>query len=204
MGFWSAIGNAVKGVVTAPQKAVRGLGRLARGHFREGLGDLGGAASGASSVLHLLPGVGTGAAAAIGSAGEALQGLTRKAGGGFEGDIMVPEINGPVGNARVNGGLSNFLDNMDSEGPGGMLDSIKDFALSKKGLTAGLALAGLLDQRSRRKQAEAYNQQRLNTLMAALTKAEGQMDERQAMGSQANASLLAALSQPGFLSSQLR
>lgn len=61
---------AIWDVITKP---VRGVGRLLRGKFREGLGDIGSAAKTAAPLLHAIPGVGTGLAMGIGAAGGALE-----------------------------------------------------------------------------------------------------------------------------------
>ena len=68
-------------LLSIPQKAVRGIGRVARGKFKEGLGDIGSAAKGAAPLL-ALTGVGAPLALGIGAGGGALQGATDDGFGG--------------------------------------------------------------------------------------------------------------------------
>lgn len=70
MGFLKSIGNAIA-------RPVRGLGRIARGKFREGLHDIGSTAKLAAPVLGAT-GVGMPAAAGLGAIGGALKSGTRK------------------------------------------------------------------------------------------------------------------------------
>lgn len=208
MGFFGAIGNALKGavsgVVNAVPSAVRGLGRLARGKWREGLGDIGGAMSGASSVLHLLPGVGTTAAAGIGGAGQLLSSLTRPEGMLQAGDMgYIPDDQLVV---PISGGLTN------PRGPGAAmqgggqstLGKIGGFLKSPGGLAALAGLAGILDARSKRKAQQRMDQQKLDMLMAALTKSEKRQDMMDPAYGQSLANILGSLQDPGFLNQQLR
>lgn len=65
MSLWSAVKAAV-------YKPVRGIGRIARGHVREGLRDIGQGVKTAAPAIAFIPGVGLPAAAAIGAAGGVL------------------------------------------------------------------------------------------------------------------------------------
>lgn len=209
MGFFGAIGNALKGavsgVVNAVPNAVRGLGRLARGKWREGIGDIGGALTGASSVLHLLPGVGTGAAAGLGGAGELLgmlaqpgQEMLQPGNMGYMApeDLVVP----------ISGGLTN------PRGPGavvqpqgqGFMSKVGNFMKSPGGLAALAGLAGILDARSKRKAQQKMDQQKMDMLMAALTKSEKRQDMMDPAYAQSLANILGSLQDPGFLNQQLR
>lgn len=64
------IGGFFKGVGRAISRPVRGVGRMLRGNFREGLGDI---AHGAKYAAGFIPGVGPLAAAGIGAAAGALE-----------------------------------------------------------------------------------------------------------------------------------
>ena len=89
-------------------------------------------------------------------------------------------------------------------GGNGFLDSLKNFAFSEKGAAAGAALAGLYDQRKRRKQNEQSNQQRLDALVAALGRTEQQDRGNDPMRKASLAHMLQGLQNPGFLNQQLR
>jgi hypothetical protein len=66
MGFFSAIGKAIS-------RPVRGIGRIARGKFKEGLGDIGSGAKAAAPFLAATTGIGALPAIAMGAGGGALE-----------------------------------------------------------------------------------------------------------------------------------
>lgn len=226
----------IRDAVSGLSRGVRGIGRMFRGHFREGLGDLGAAASVAAPFL---PG-GALVRAGIGGLGALLGGesggtavvrglLGGRGAGNLRGDVtnilgrLFGGGGGGGGGGSGGGGPSGFdwlgegLDEVAGRGGGGgggILDRIGGLVRGVGGGSlgqgiarlGGLGLAGmnLYDSRQQRKSQEAFNQQRLDTLMAALGRSEEDMDARRAMGDKANAALTAALQRPGLLMSQLQ
>lgn len=87
MGFFGSLVDIVR-------KPLRGIGRIARGKFREGLSDIGAGAKAAAPAL-ALTGVGAPLALGIGAGGGALEGATKK-GAGF-GDVIGGAARGAAG-----------------------------------------------------------------------------------------------------------
>lgn len=193
-------------------KGVRGVGRLFRGKFSEGLGDIGSAASVAAPFL---PGGGlakagvAGLGALMGGKGlgtAATRAVTAGRGGNVQ-SILGRIFGGGGGGMQTPMSPMGYGTNGGGGGLGGILDAIgggnRMQALLRLG---GLGLAGyqMHDSSKRRASSEAFNQQRLDMLMAALGRSEEDMDRNREASTAANAALQEALRRPGILTSQLR
>lgn len=112
-------------IVDIVRKPIRGIGRIARGKFREGLSDIGAGAKAAAPAL-ALTGVGAPLALGIGAGGGALEGATKK-GAGF-GDV----IGGAAGGA-AGAGTGLALRGIGSRLLGGAGEAIDPFARAASG-----------------------------------------------------------------------
>lgn len=240
-------------------RGVRGVGRMFRGKFKEGLGDIGAAASVAAPFLpgglavragvgalgSLMGGGGVGeavtrgglgalGAGGIGSAagrakdavggrelgmsalGKLLGGGGGGGGGGSLHDIPEPGmidpltdgllVDGQGAGAGAGGGQGGRLQQLLALLDGGVKSAgggSRGQGLMRLG---GLGLMGaqLADSRKQRASAADFNQQRLDTVMAALEKGEAQSDARQPMGGASMQYIMEQLAKPGFLQTQLR
>jgi hypothetical protein len=90
--MWGRVKNAVS-------KPVRGIGRIARGKFREGMGDIGEGLEAAGPALHAIPGVGTAAAIGLQAGGAAMNRM------GQEG-ANFGSVAGSAGRGAAQGGAS--------------------------------------------------------------------------------------------------
>ena len=189
--------------------AVRGLGRLARGKWEEGLQDVGG---GLQVGAAFIPGLGPLAAGGIGALGGLMESggdlssalksglgagigkfgiskLSGLLGGGGAGGLQAPESDGGgfLGGAKdLLGGALDFLG-----GDGGKLGGLKNLA----GL--GLAGASVLDNRSKRKDAEKSNAAQMKLFQDFLGKAESAYDEKEPLRKKGQEALLKAVEQHG-------
>lgn len=202
MGFWGTLGKIATGIVDVVPKAVRGLGRLARGKFGEAAGDFGAALGNAAlPVSFINPAVGTalsGLSGGLNALAPKGQEMLQPGNMGYipPEDLVVP----------ISGGLTN------PRGPGAAmqpqgqstLGKIGGFLKSPGGIAALAGLAGILDARSKRKAQQKMDQQKLDMLMAALTKSEKRQDMMDPAYGQSLANILGSLQDPGFLNQQLR
>ena len=123
--MWGRLRNAVS-------RPVRGLGRIARGNVRQGLGDIGAGARAAAPVVAMVPGVGTLAAAGMGAAGGALE-RAGQSGANF-GSVLGGAAGGaaaPIA-SRVTSGVGSRLGGTAAGGDGGGF-----FGSMFRGLTGG-------------------------------------------------------------------
>lgn len=203
----SDLGGAAKGL--APVLSfVPGVGTLGAA----GIGALGGLMSGGLSgegAKAALQG-GLGGAMGIGrNEGLLKLGLGRLGGlgsllgggGGISGAMDGTEDIAQVANL---GGRQSTLGNILSGagrflgGDGSNMDAIRRLG----GL--GLGIGGILDSRSQRASAEAFQQKQLDTLMAALAKGEAQFDARAPLRDAGMQMLLSRLSAPSLIASQVK
>lgn len=215
MGFF----DSIKNVFSPVTDTVRGLGRIARGNFDEGFGDIkssvGANLSDIGALASVIPGIGQVAGAGLMAGGNLLGGqdkgltgeLGKLLGGGGRGDLAA------AGGAQA---LAQILGQGEGGGDGeGFLGSIGDI-LGKGADAAGGALstlgggnpligAGALalitkqlrEQSKARESAQEFNQKRLDTLSETLQKAEEQFDQRAPLRQGGQAGAINALASLG-------
>lgn len=202
------MGFSLKKLFSPVTNAVRGLGRIARGKFSEGLSDIGGAAKVAAPVLGLT-GVGLPIAALVGGAGGllkdkslggALGGAALGAGGSLAGSSgllgklgglgkSALNLGGKVGGALYNPGTA--TDGAAGGGAGGL--TMLGKLLLGGGMT-GLSMAGTAAQN---RSANQWNQGLLNLLTSGIGSAESGYQAKQGMRDAAYAAIARGLSGGG-------
>ena len=130
MAIWDAI-----------TKPIRGLGRILRGKFKQGLGDIGSGAKSAAPLL-ALTGVGAPLALAIGAAGGALEGGTT--GGGGIGNVLKGAAGGAARTGLALGarGLGSKL-----MGGGGAAEGVPNLASAGTGSQSASSALQAISQR---------------------------------------------------------
>lgn len=128
---------AIWDVITKP---VRGIGRLLRGKFRQGLGDIG---SGTKSLAPILAATGVGAplALGIGAAGGALEGATT--GGGGLKNLLKGAAGGAARTGAAAGGRALALKYMGGGGPANPSEAIRQYGSGGGGAGTGGATNGV-------------------------------------------------------------